>query len=541
MPPRASTYVLTPFPPRKETHSDSDSPCSRASSSAAASKAPAAPPTPPAPPASGPYDVVLNVQDGAKTLTVWLNNDEAVHVSTKPDAEPAVKRERRDLVTSRPHTRHVELTTEGAKTVFTMSTTYGSAERELVDDKAVELDEPARCSSSVAKKRKLDAVAAVERVPVAQKPATDCRSGKSLTLHVRRGGQPYHGGVRRRPHPVCSQAVTNSVLATQVLLRVHPTTSVFKVQQAVADHFGLPVQNQRLEVDRCRLDSYLSIKDALDGYYDLGEDFDEAEPIPLELWPEAVGGKPVIYLFPPSSLSRAQVSLALSPEWTFSALYPVVDINTDVVVDEDKGVGQVKQHVEWTVSAEPDGSLVELSSGLKLSYLFWEATSTGIVTSSTLSSSSSTQQVDLEPSFHPSSPSLDLSNGVVLAFSPFLAHLDAALSSLSLHTSARNDFITFWLPHFTRIRVAGKEILFRFLPQAEYARAAELDVEPKPDVVTRVFLLFKGVEPGSASSSLSSGRSAAEVDWAREVGVDEVKARDESLFRVLEWGGMECV
>jgi len=251
------------------------------------------------------------------------------------------------------------------------------------------------------------------------------------------------------------------------------------------------------------------------------------------------GDKPVIYLFPPTSLSHAQVSLALSPEWTFSTLYPVVDINKNAVVVE--GIEQVKQHVEWTVSAEPDGSLVELSSGLKLSYLFWEATSTGIVTSSTLSSSSSTQQVDLEPSFHPSSPSLDLSNGVVLAFSPFLAHLDAALSSLSLHTSARNDFITFWLPHFTRIRVAGKEILFRFLPQAEYARAAELDVEPKPDVVTRVFLLFKGVEPGSASSSLSSGRSAAEVDWVREVGVDEVKARDESLFRVLEWGGMECV
>ena len=539
MPPRASTYVLAPFPPPKVKRSDSDSPCSRASSSAAAANTPAAPPTPPAPPASGPYDVVLNVQDGAKTLTVWLNNDEAVHVSTKPDVQPAVKCERHDLVTSRPHTRHVELTTEGAKTVFTMSTTYGSAERELVDDKAVELDEPARCSSSVAKKRKLDAVAAVERVPIAQKPATDCRSGKSLTLHVRRGGQPYHGGVRRRPHPVCSQAVTNSVLATQVLLRVHPTTSVFKVQQAVADHFGLPVQNQRLEVDRCRLDSRLSIKDALDGYYDVGEGLDnEAEPIPLKLWPEAVGGKPVIYLFPPTSLSHAQVSLALSPEWTFSALYPVVDINKNAVVVE--GIEQVKQHVEWTVSAKPDGSLVELSSGLELSYLFWEATSTGLITSSSLSSSSSSQQVDLEPAFHPSSPSLDFSNGVVLAFSPFLAHLDAALSSLSLHTSARNDFITFWLPHFARIRDAGNDILFRFLPQAEYARAAELDVEPKPDVVTRVFLLFKGVEPGSSSSS-SSGRSAAEVDWAREVGVDEAKARDESLFRVLEWGGMECV
>ncbi len=36
-------------------------------------------------------------------------------------------------------------------------------------------------------------------------------------------------------------------------------------------------------------------------------------------------------------------------------------------------------------------------------------------------------------------------------------------------------------------------VALRFLPQASYEHAAPLDVEPKPDVVVRVFMLFKRV------------------------------------------------
>lgn len=230
------------------------------------------------------------------------------------------------------------------------------------------------------------------------------------------------------------------------------------------------------------------------------------------------GGEPVIYLFPPAPLASATVSLALTPEWHFSALYPVVDV---VKADQTK---DSKSRVEWTVSAEPDGSLVELASGLELKYLFWEAESTGFV------SDHSGRR------FHPSKPSLDHTNQVVLPFTPFLSHLDAALSSLALHTSARNDFVTFWMPHFTRIRDKGQHVAFRFLSQREYERAARLDVQPAPDVVTRVFLLFKGVDPEEGELSTTS---ADLVDWVSVVGVDEAKARDEALFRVLEWGGME--
>ena len=67
--------------------------------------------------------------------------------------------------------------------------------------------------------------------------------------------------------------------------------------------------------------------------------------------------------------------------------------------------------------------------------------------------------------------------------------------------------------------------------------SAKLEVEPKPDVVTRVFLLFKGVGEEQAQG----WRKVDEVDWVKEVGVEVEQARDEKRFRVLEWGGMEVV
>ncbi|KAJ8291280.1 ATP-dependent RNA helicase eIF4A [Rhodotorula toruloides] len=192
----------------------------------------------------------------------------------------------------------------------------------------------------------------------------------------------------------------------------------------------------------------------------------------------------------------------------------------------DKSVWEDQMKEPWTVSAQPDGSLVDLASGLELAYLFWEAESY-----KTMSNTPS------QLAFDPSNPSLDVSNGCALPFAAFLAHLDKTLAALSLHTAARNDFVTYWLSHFTRIRDAGQHIGFRFLVQADYERAARLDVEPKPDVVTRVFLLFKGVDAEDASE----WKKADEVDWVEEVGVQVDKIRDESLFRVLEWGGMESL
>ena len=68
-------------------------------------------------------------------------------------------------------------------------------------------------------------------------------------------------------------------------------------------------------------------------------------------------------------------------------------------------------------------------------------------------------------------------------------------------------------------------------------------VSPAPDVVTRVFMLFRGVAADDLGLwEQAAARAIAEdgpTFWAQVVGVDLVRASDRGLFRVLEWGGME--
>lgn len=88
-----------------------------------------------------------------------------------------------------------------------------------------------------------------------------------------------------------------------------------------------------------------------------------------------------------------------------------------------------------------------------------------------------------------------------------------------------------------------KHLALRFVPQSAYEKAAPLDISPKPDIVTRVFMLFQGV-PETELSNWKEAEERAKEDvslWKDVVGVDEIKQRDTGLFRVLEWGGMEVL
>jgi hypothetical protein len=82
----------------------------------------------------------------------------------------------------------------------------------------------------------------------------------------------------------------------------------------------------------------------------------------VDLVLKLVGGKPVIYLFPPTT-TRVSAKLSLVPEWDFSVIYPVVPAKST-----PQG-----QELEWVVDASPDGILKEVNTGLEVSYLYWEA------------------------------------------------------------------------------------------------------------------------------------------------------------------------
>ena len=99
----------------------------------------------------------------------------------------------------------------------------------------------------------------------------------------------------------------------------------------------------------------------------------------------------------------------------------------------------------------------------------------------------------------------------------------------------------YWLPDLLK----HEYVALRFLAQDVYERAASLRVAPTPDVVTRVFMLFRGVAVGdlglweAASARAADTGGLGSMYWADIVGVDAARAADSRIFRVLEWGGME--
>ncbi|GAA5970231.1 hypothetical protein JCM11641_001628 [Rhodosporidiobolus odoratus] len=289
------------------------------------------------------------------------------------------------------------------------------------------------------------------------------------------------------------QIFVKTLTGKNIVLEAAPSSTVADVKAQIQEKEGIPPDQHRL----------IFRSEARDEEARKISEYGITYRATLMLILTLRGGKPVIYLFPSDSLPSVDVILTLVSGWVFSALYPLTDEH-----NADKGGSSVT----WTVTADPKGKLVDLASKASLSSL----------------------------GFDPSHPILSASNGVVLPFSSFIPYLDKTLTALSLHTSARSDCITHWLPSFSRIQQSGKHIAFRFLPREEYEQAAKLAISPAPDVVTRVFMLFKGVQDGEG------WRNAAEVDWMKGVGVEvekveDEKVEDEKLFRVLEWGGMEVL
>ncbi|KAF9035338.1 hypothetical protein BDZ89DRAFT_1062086 [Hymenopellis radicata] len=231
----------------------------------------------------------------------------------------------------------------------------------------------------------------------------------------------------------------------------------------------------------------------------------------IDLFKKQKGGKPVIYLFSPSDMDvRVSLSLRLV-------------------------AGPMAEEIVWNVKTHSDGTLTETNTGLDVSYLYWEARTNP---PSTQLSPPTIGQGKEDIAFNPASSSFNDTNAVLLAVSTITPYLDSALQTLGLDTEARTSFITYWLPSLLK----HEHVVLRFVSQAAYEQSARLDIVPKPDVVTRVFMLFRRVKEEEVDLwPAASARASEPVDFWRDViGVEKRERQsDASLFRVLEWGGME--
>ncbi|TDZ29761.1 hypothetical protein C8035_v004228 [Colletotrichum spinosum] len=280
------------------------------------------------------------------------------------------------------------------------------------------------------------------------------------------------------------------------------------LKDAVHEQCNVPVERQRL-----RFKGKLMGGDVELQKYGI-KDNDE-----IELVLRLTGGKPAIYLSSPTPVDDISVSVALSHHWTFSTIYPLT---------ETRALPGRRCAISWKVSTKANGDLSDYGTGLDCRYLFWEADA--VADANALES-------DVYP-FNPQNPKLRRagSSAFILSFNDFVPYLDRALKSMTLTTEMRTDFVVYWLPALQKIRDRGLDVAFDFVPQANLEKVATLDTKPGPEAVARIFLLFDGVAKGAARSIIDMEG----VDWPARIGMDAKAMQNTSLFRVLEWGGMEA-
>ncbi|KAK0470987.1 hypothetical protein IW261DRAFT_1513918 [Armillaria novae-zelandiae] len=293
------------------------------------------------------------------------------------------------------------------------------------------------------------------------------------------------------------------------------SASVTELTDIIQDSAGIPSDKQFLVYNHQLLDSNFLLSE-----------YNIYNGATISLWDSdpLLGLKPVVYVFSPLP-TDALIRLSLSKAWSFSVIYPDAPIT-----DSEFG-----QSITWNVKTNEDHTLTDMRTGTRVSYLFWETkTNPGLPPSPPASPQISPHTV--RP-FDPLCPQVTNDNSVVLHASKAAVYLDKALHALGLHIEARTSFITFWLPFILK----HNYVAVNFLPQASYDKAAPLDVKPKPDIVIRVFMLFKRVcedELDEWEGALSRASEDTEF-WKDIVGADTKGMKDEKLFRVLEWGGME--
>ncbi len=175
--------------------------------------------------------------------------------------------------------------------------------------------------------------------------------------------------------------------------------------------------------------------------------------------------KPVIYLYPKKQM---QIRVKLNYKGTLTNTYPQIDGN------------------RWNVTATPNGTLKV--NGKQYKYLFWDGIN---------------GEVDW-----------DWSEGFCINRSNVDKFLEKKIEQLGLNFAEAQDFITYWAP-----MIKQNEWSLVSFQTEKYEELAKLMIEPQPDTLIRVFMIFKKCEEQVA---------------IQEQKIQRMKRKG---FTAVEWGG----
>lgn len=169
-----------------------------------------------------------------------------------------------------------------------------------------------------------------------------------------------------------------------LMFSVKPSTKGRKIYEAVARSMVVPDRSFRLILSSSYEIMLWDQTVHQMGLKEFGDTADiETEPIFVDVIMEQIGGKPVIYLYPPQPMS-VDVTLSLCPQ---CQVYPVHSMRltlmiagaisavhppTPVLKPDSAQTANDCERVKWTVNAEIHGTMADEATGLEVSYLFWE-------------------------------------------------------------------------------------------------------------------------------------------------------------------------
>ena len=179
--------------------------------------------------------------------------------------------------------------------------------------------------------------------------------------------------------------------------------------------------------------------------------------------------KPIIYLYPKENIN---VSVKLGKPELITTSYP--------------------SYIDgWEILAHPDGTLTDLNSGRELYSLYWEGGNGDFGMTS---------------------------DGFVVRGADAAEFLVEKLAILGLNARESEEFIIYWLP-----KLQGNEYNYiRFASMEEINDYMPLNVEPHPDTMIRILMLYKP------------------LDEAIDVNEQELAPTpNRDGFTLVEWGGSE--
>ena len=176
--------------------------------------------------------------------------------------------------------------------------------------------------------------------------------------------------------------------------------------------------------------------------------------------------KPVIYLYPEV---ETEVSVKLNLDGKLTCTYPAYNTG-------------------WKVTAAPDGTLTD-AKGQTYNYLYWEGETNA---------------------------QWDMTEGFCIKGEDTAAFLEDALEKLGLNRKEANEFIVYWLP----LMEQNPYNIISFQTDT-YTDASELQIDPAPDTVIRVFMTFEA------------------SDYMIRILPQKLTAPERTGFTVVEWGGTE--